>query len=50
MKNKSIGSSWEEVRRDLFNEEEINASNMRVAVINGKRITNDIIKACVIYE
>lgn len=34
MKNKSIGSSWEEVRRDLFNEEEINASNMRVAVIN----------------
>lgn len=34
MKNKSIGNSWEEVRRDLFNEEEINASNMRVAVIN----------------
>lgn len=34
MKNKSIGSSWEEVRKDLFNEEEINASNMRVAVIN----------------
>lgn len=34
MKNKSIGSSWKEVRRDLLNEEEINASNMRVAVIN----------------
>lgn len=42
MKNKSIGSSWEVVRRDLFNEEEINASNMI--------ITNDIIKACIIYE
>jgi len=42
MKNKSIGSSWEEVRKDLFNEEEINTSNMR--------ITNDIIKAGVIYE
>ena len=34
MKNKSIGNSWEEVRKDLFTDEEINASNMRVAVIN----------------
>lgn len=34
MNNKSIGNSWEEVRKDLFTDEEINASNMRVAVIN----------------
>ena len=34
MKNKSIGSSWEDVRRELFTDEEISASNMRVAVIN----------------
>ena len=47
---KSNGKKIKEVRRDLFNEEEINASNMRVAVINGKRTANDIIKACFIYE
>ena len=34
MKNKSIGSSWEDVRREIFTDEEINASDMRVAVIN----------------
>lgn len=30
MKNKSIGNSWEEVRKELFTDEEINASNMRI--------------------
>ena len=34
MKNKSIGSNWEDVRREIFTDEEINASDMRVAVIN----------------
>ena len=34
MKNKSIGSSWEDVRREIFTDEEINASDMRVAIIN----------------
>ena len=34
MKNKSIGSDWFDVRREIFTDEEISASNMRVAVIN----------------
>ena len=34
MKNKSIGSSWTDVRKEIFTDEEISASNMRVAVIN----------------
>ena len=34
MKNKSIGNNWTDVRREIFTDEEINASNMRVAVIN----------------
>ncbi len=34
MKNKSIGSNWNDVRKELFTDEEISASNMRVAVIN----------------
>ena len=34
MKNKSIGSNWSDVRREIFTDEEISASNMRVAVIN----------------
>lgn len=34
MKNKSIGSNWADVRREIFTDEEISASNMRVAVIN----------------
>ena len=34
MKNKSMGSGWDDVRKELFTSEEINASNMRVAVIN----------------
>lgn len=34
MKNKSIGSSWTDVRKEIFTNEEISASNMRVAVIN----------------
>ena len=33
MKNKSIGSSWADVRREIFTDKEINASNMRVAII-----------------
>ena len=33
MKNKSIGSNWTDVRK-IFTDEEISASNMRVAVIN----------------
>lgn len=33
MKNKSIGSNWNEVRREIFTDEEISASNMRVEVI-----------------
>lgn len=33
MKNKSIGSNWNDVRREIFTDEEISASNMRVAVI-----------------
>ena len=34
MKNKSIGSSWTDVRKEIFTDEEISASNMRVSVIN----------------
>ncbi len=34
MKNKSIGSNWIDVRKEIFTDEEISASNMRVAVIN----------------
>ena len=34
MKNKIIGSSWTDVRKEIFTDEEISASNMRVAVIN----------------
>lgn len=34
MKKKSMGSGWDDVRKELFTSEEINASNMRVAVIN----------------
>ena len=34
MKNKSIGNNWTDVRREIFTDEEISASNMRVAVIN----------------
>lgn len=34
MKNKRIGSNWEDVRREIFTDEEISASNMRVSVIN----------------
>ena len=34
MKNKSIGSDWLDIRREIFTDEEISASNMRVAVIN----------------
>ena len=37
--NKAIGSSWEDVRRELFTEEEILESNLRVALIG------EIIKA-----
>ena len=34
MKNKIIGSSWTDVRKEIFTDEEISASNVRVAVIN----------------
>ena len=37
--NKAIGSSWKDVRRELFTEEEILESNLRVALIG------EIIKA-----
>lgn len=37
--NKAIGSSWEDVRSELFTEEEILESNLRVALIG------EIIKA-----
>ena len=33
MKNNSIGSSWEDVRSELFTEEEISESDMRVALV-----------------
>lgn len=39
MKNNSIGSSWEEVRSELFTEDEILESNLRVALVG------EIIKA-----
>ena len=39
MNNSAIGSSWEEVRKELFTEEEIRESNLRVALIG------EIIKA-----
>lgn len=39
MKNNSIGSSWEDVRSELFTEEEISESDMRVALVG------EIIKA-----
>ena len=32
-KNSAIGSSWDEVRAELFTPEEIAASNLRVALI-----------------
>ena len=34
MENKSIGSNWADVRKEMFTDEEISVSNMRVAVIN----------------
>lgn len=33
MNNNSIGSSWEDVRKELFSEEEISDSDMRVALV-----------------
>jgi len=33
MNNSAIGSSWEEVRAEIFTPEEIAASNLRVAII-----------------
>lgn len=33
MNNSAIGSSWEDVRAELFTKEEIAASNLRVALI-----------------
>lgn len=39
MNNPAIGSSWEEVRKELFTEEEIRESDLRVALIG------EIIKA-----
>ena len=34
MKNKSIGNEWDDVRKEIFTDEEINACDMRVSVIN----------------
>lgn len=33
MNNSAIGSSWEDVRKELFTSEEIAESNLRVAII-----------------
>lgn len=33
MNNNSIGSSWEDVRKELFSAEEISDSDMRVALV-----------------
>ena len=33
MKNSALGSSWEDVRAELFTEEEITQSGLRVAII-----------------
>lgn len=33
MKNSAIGSSWEELEKEIFTPEEINESNLRVAII-----------------
>ncbi|MCI8828992.1 MAG: helix-turn-helix transcriptional regulator [Ruminiclostridium sp.] len=33
MKNSALGSSWEDVRAELFTEEEITQSDLRVAII-----------------
>ena len=33
MKNNSIGSSWDDVRKDLYTEKEISDCDMRVALI-----------------
>ena len=37
MNNKAIGSSWNEVRKEIFTPEEIAESNLRVALV-GKLI------------
>lgn len=34
MNKKVIGSSWEEVRKEIFNQEEIIKSNLRVSIIS----------------
>lgn len=39
MKNKNIGDSWEEVRKEIFTQEEILESDLRVAII-GELISN----------
>lgn len=39
MKNKAIGSSWDDVRKDVFSQEEIAESDLRVALVG------EIIKA-----
>ena len=33
MKNKHIGSSWNEVRKEIFTKDEIRESNLRVSII-----------------
>lgn len=39
MKNSAVGSSWQEVRKEIFTEKEIAESNLRVSIIR------EIIKA-----
>ena len=34
MSNKAIGSNWKDIRNDLFTQEEIAATDLRVAIIS----------------